>query len=56
MNDQKKLAQMLGTLSLFASLIMFGIGSTNDHLTELKDFFWIPLILSAVCFMAAQRK
>lgn len=56
MADPKKLFSALGSLALLASIIMYAVGSNSNNLTELKDFFWIPLILSAVSFLAANKK
>jgi uncharacterized membrane protein YiaA len=55
MQNQKKILNTVGTLALIASVAMYGVGSTNSHLTELVDFFWSPLILAVVCFVAAQK-
>lgn len=56
MKDPKKIFSVIGALALVASITMFMVGSNSSHLTELKDFFWAPLILSAVCFLAANKK
>lgn len=41
----KTALMVLGVLVLIASALMYYVGSTNGHLTELKDFYWtlIPL-------------
>lgn len=39
----KKLAGLLGVLCLAASAIMYLVGSDSSHLSELKDYFWVPL-------------
>ncbi len=46
---------VLGVLSLLASFAMYMIGSNNDHLTELKDFWWTPLPLAAIFLILAVR-
>ncbi len=56
MKDPKKIFSVIGALALLASITMFIVGSNSGHLTELKDFFWAPLILSAVSFLAANKK
>lgn len=56
MQNPKQVFSIIGSLALIASIVMFVVGSNSGHLTELKDFFWIPLILSAVSFMAANKK
>ncbi|MEK9159735.1 MAG: hypothetical protein AAB383_03315 [Patescibacteria group bacterium] len=56
MKNPKKIFQVIGSLALIASIAMFIVGSNSGHLTELKDFFWAPLILAVVCFFAATKK
>ncbi|MCU0440266.1 MAG: hypothetical protein MUC49_20440 [Raineya sp.] len=51
----KKLAPILAGLCFFASAAMYQIGSTNSHLTELKDTFWIPLPLGIVFALLALK-
>jgi hypothetical protein len=46
-----------GFICIMASVVMFMVGSSNSHLTELVDFFWVPLPLGVVLFMVgAQQK
>ncbi len=52
----KKLFPTLGSLALIASIVMYFVGSNSNNLTELKDYFWSPLILAAICFAAAFMK
>lgn len=56
MKNPKQVFSAIGSLALLASIIMYVVGSNSTHLTELKDFFWVPLILSAVSFMASTKK
>ncbi len=56
MKNPKLVFSIIGSLALAASIIMFIVGSNSSHLTELKDFFWVPLILAAASFMAANKK
>lgn len=51
----KKLLTVLAILSFIAAGAMFIIGSTNGHLTELKDFFWVPLPLGLLLLIIAGR-
>ncbi len=52
----KKTLSILASISLIAAVGMFIVGSNSGHLTELKDFFWIPLILAVGFYMAGQKK
>jgi hypothetical protein len=54
--NKKSLFYILGVLCLVASAAMYFIGSKNDHLTELKQFWWIPLPLGALALLMANRK
>lgn len=56
MKNPQKVFSTIGSLALLASVVMFLVGSNNNHLTELKDFFWVPLVLAAVSFLAANKK
>lgn len=55
MKDQKKIFNTIGGLAVAASFIMYSVGSSDSALTELLDFFWSPLILAVVCFIAANK-
>jgi len=46
----------LALVCIAASAAMFAIGSSNNHLTELKDFFWVPLPLGLLLLVIAMRK
>ncbi|MEO7310287.1 MAG: hypothetical protein ABIX01_07825 [Chitinophagaceae bacterium] len=52
----KKILTVIGILCLVASAAMFAIGSGSSHLTELKDFFWVPLPLGVLMLVIAMRK
>lgn len=56
MKNPKKVFSTIASLALLASVIMFLVGSNSSHLTELRDFFWVPLVLAVVSFMAANKK
>lgn len=53
MKNQKKIFHIIGVLSVLAAVVMFGVGSSNPNLTELVDFFWIPLVLGVVSFLVS---
>ena len=52
MNGKKVSLILLGVASLFASALMFIVGSNNGHLTELLQFFWIPIPLGLLLIWA----
>ena len=45
---KKQIYLGLGLLSLIASAVMYFVGDNSSHLSELKDFFYIPLPLSGL--------
>jgi hypothetical protein len=51
-----KILTALGILSFGAAAVMFQVGSTNGHLTELKDFFWVPIPLGIVLVLLGLKK
>jgi hypothetical protein len=52
----KKVFTILAVLCLVASVAMYVIGGNSSHLTELKDYFWVPLPLAALFLLGASRK
>lgn len=52
----KGLLTGLGFLSLSAAVVMYLVGSNSSHLTELKDFFWVPLPLGVILLIAGFAK
>ncbi len=54
--NKKSLFYILGVLCLVASAAMYFIGKESSHLSELKDFWWIPLPLGALALLMASRK
>lgn len=54
--NKKSLFYILGVLCLVASAAMYYIGKSSGHLSELKDFWWIPLPLGALALLMASRK
>jgi hypothetical protein len=51
--NRKTIFGTIGILALIASIVMYVIGGKSSHLSELKDFWWMPLILAAVCLAVA---
>lgn len=52
----KKIAPILAALCLIASLVMYLVGKSSGHLSELKDLFWVPLPLAAICLLIVFTK
>jgi len=53
--NKKAVFGTLGVLSLVACVAMYMIGKNNDHLTELKDYWWMPLPLAAILLLLAAK-
>lgn len=54
--NKKSLFFLLGILCLAASVAMYVIGKNSSHLSELSDFWWIPLPLGLLALFVAGRK
>ncbi len=50
----KKLLMGLALLCVVASIVMFNFRN-DSHLSELGDFFWIPLPLGALALFGAMK-
>lgn len=46
----------LGVLCLAAAGAMYLIGDNSSHMSELKDFFWIPLPLGIILLLVGKKK
>jgi CDP-diglyceride synthetase len=51
--SKKTVFGVIGGLALIASIVMYKVGSSSSHLSELKDFWWMPLPLAVICFLVA---
>lgn len=51
--NKKIVFLVLGILALAASVVMYRMGRSSANLSELKQFWWVPLPLGFLCFMAA---
>jgi magnesium-transporting ATPase (P-type) len=51
--NKKAVFGTIGVLAVIASIAMYVIGGKSSHLSELKDFWWMPLILAAICLAIA---
>ncbi|MFZ1263082.1 MAG: hypothetical protein WAT34_06180 [Chitinophagaceae bacterium] len=54
--NKKIVFGIIGILAIIASVVMYRIGKNSSHLSELKDFWWYPLPLAAICFLVAGAK
>ena len=46
----------IGGLAILAAVIMYLVGKDSSHLSELADFFWVPLPLAVVCIAGGMMK
>ena len=51
--NKKAVFGIIGVLAVIASIVMYRMGKNSSHLSELKDFWWCPLPLAAICFLVA---
>ena len=51
----KKLLMSVGGLCVIASVGMYVVGNDSSHLSELKDFFWVPLPLAVASILAGLK-
>jgi hypothetical protein len=54
--SKRNLFFTLGFLCVIASFVMYMVGNNSSHLSELKDFWWIPLPLGALLLLVATKK
>ena len=52
---KKSLFFIVGALCVAAAIAMYLIGNNSSHLSELKDFWWIPLPLGALALIGASK-
>ena len=52
----KKTLFYLGVLCIIASVAMYFIGKQSANLSELSDFWWIPLPIGALLLIVANMK
>jgi hypothetical protein len=52
----KKTLSVLSVLCFSAAVGMFVVGSENSRLTELKDFFWVPIAPAIIFGLLAKKK
>lgn len=54
--NRKPAFYILGVLCLIAATAMYFIGKESANLSELKEYWWIPLPLGALALLLANRK
>lgn len=54
--NRKRVFFLLGALCIAASIIMYMVGKNSSHLSELSDFWWIPMPLAALALLIANKK
>jgi hypothetical protein len=54
--NKKTLFTILGVLCIAAAVAMYFVGKNSSHLSELSDFWWIPLPLGLLALFLAGRK
>jgi hypothetical protein len=52
----KKLFGVLAIICFAAALIMKLVGNKSSHLSELKDFWWMPIPLGVLLLLLSMAK
>jgi hypothetical protein len=53
--SKKTVYTILALLSLAASIIMYMAGKNSANLSELQEYWWMPLPLAAIFLLLASR-
>lgn len=53
--NKKRIYSLLALLCIAAAIIMYMVGKNSSHLSELYDYFWLPLPLGAIFLLLASR-
>jgi len=53
--NKKKIYSLLALLCIAAAIVMYLVGKNSGHLSELYDYFWLPLPLGAIFLLLASR-
>ncbi|MBS1631303.1 MAG: hypothetical protein JST10_01890 [Bacteroidetes bacterium] len=48
---KKNIFITIGVLAIAASIVMYQVGNDSTHLSELKNYWWVPLPLFLLCFL-----
>ncbi len=54
--NNKKLIFILGAWCIIVSMAMYFIGQTSTHLSQLHEFWWMPLLPGALALLVANKK
>jgi magnesium-transporting ATPase (P-type) len=54
--NKKSLFYILGVVCIVASIAMYFIGKESANLSELQEYWWIPLLIAAVALLVANKK
>jgi magnesium-transporting ATPase (P-type) len=49
--NKKTVFGIIAVIAIIASVAMYKVGHSSSHLSELKDFWWTPLPLAAICLL-----
>ncbi|MDC0230708.1 hypothetical protein OAK19_01990 [Aureispira] len=52
----KKQLNIIARLAFIIAFGMFLVGSNSSHMSELKDFFWVPIPIALIALVAAMKK
>lgn len=53
--NRKKIFFVIGALCIIAAFAMYLAGNESGNLSELKDFWWMPLPLAALALILANK-
>jgi CDP-diglyceride synthetase len=51
--NKKTVFGIIGALAIIAAALMYKVGKSSSHLSELKSFWWVPLPLALICLLVA---
>jgi hypothetical protein len=51
----KRFAIIMAVLCVAASIVMYKVGNSSSHLSELADFWWVPLPLAILALLMGMR-
>lgn len=54
--NKKTIFYILGVVCIIAAAAMYFIGKDSSHLSELQDYWWIPLPIAAIALLVANKK
>jgi hypothetical protein len=54
--NKKTVLAVVAVLAIVAAVVMYRTGHRSSHLSELKNFWWMPLPLAALCLLATGSK